>query len=224
MGTLVGYQDLVPDIQSKEFFLNSIFGTNFHRLQWQLHHRRCNDTTFYTGFRINRQACGAVARYFVFYFAVHCHSLEVQICALWLGVVEITNRGKEDTPEKSWDSKTSHTGLSCIHPPLQHAPLQLPSPHHSPPIPEILHLYSAAVWLTQPILLHRNLEEETPSLLLLCSLPSLEDYQDSFTMLLELARSSHSHCVPEFTQPVEKREERKRKGGREKPAEYQWQN
>lgn len=96
-----------------------------------------------------------------------------------------------------------------------------PLPITLPPIPEILHLYSAAVWLTQPILLHRNLEEETPSLLLLCSLPSLEDYQDSFTMLLELARSSHSHCVPEFTQPVEKREERKRKGGREKPAEYQ---
>lgn len=42
--------------------------------------------------------------------------------------------------------------------------------------------------------------------MLLCSLPGLEDYQVSFTMLLELARSSHSLCVPEFTQPVEKRE------------------
>lgn len=99
--------------------------------------------------------------------------------------------------------KSSHTGCSCIHPPLQLAPSQLPSPNHSPPIPEILHLYSTAVWLTQPILLHCNLEEDTPFLLLLCSLRGLEDYQDSFTVLLEFARSSHSHCVPEFTQPVD---------------------
>lgn len=49
-------------------------------------------------------------------------------------------------------------------------PLKSPSPHHSPPVSEILHLYSTAVWLKQPILLHCNLEEETPSLLHLCSL------------------------------------------------------
>lgn len=38
-----------------------------------------------------------------------------------------------------------------------------PLPITLSPIAEILHLYSTAVWLTQPILLHRNLEEETPS-------------------------------------------------------------
>lgn len=65
--------------------------------------------------------------------------------------------------------KTPHTSCSCVQPPLQPAAfLKLPSP---PSIPEILHLYSTAVWLTQPILPHRNLEEETPSLLLLLLSP-----------------------------------------------------
>lgn len=40
---------------------------------------------------------------------------------------------------------------------------------------------------------------------------------DSFIVLLQLAISSHYHCVPEFTQPVDNRE-------REKTAEYQWHN
>ncbi len=60
--------------------------------------------------------------------------------------------------------------------------------------------------------------------MLLCSLPGLEDYQVSFTMLLELARSSHSLCVPEFTQPVEKRErerERERENSRISVTELQ---
>lgn len=40
-------------------------------------------------------------------------------------------------------------------------PLKLPSP----PFPEKpLHLYSTAAWLAQPILLHHNPEEETPSI------------------------------------------------------------
>lgn len=65
--------------------------------------------------------------------------------------------------------------------------------------------------LPQPILLLCNLEEETPSLLLLCTLPRLEDYQHSFTMLLELARSSHSRCVPAFTQTGREERERERK-------------
>lgn len=80
----------------------------------------------------------------------------------------------------------------------------------TPPLAlKILHLYSAVVRQTQPIMLHCSLVEESSS----PPDPFLSLWSGQFTVLLEFTRSSHLHCVPEFTQPVDN-------GGRE----YQWHN
>lgn len=80
----------------------------------------------------------------------------------------------------------------------------------TPPLAlKILHLYSVVVRQTQPIMLHCSRVEESPS----SPDPFLSLWSGQFRVLLEFTRSSHLHCVPEFTQPVDN-------GGRE----YQWHN
>lgn len=74
----------------------------------------------------------------------------------------------EKNPLSILSCKTSHSSsFFCAH--FCRVACSFAAPFSS--FPEILHLYSTAVSLTQPILLHSNLKEETASLLLLLLSP-----------------------------------------------------
>lgn len=111
-------------------------------------------------------------------------------------------------PNTLYPKAASHA-VPCTHVPVQPPPVFLLSPHHSSPSlknPTFIFYCGEADPTNHAPLQPCGGESFPPD-------PFLSLWSGQFTVLLEFTRSSHLHCVPEFTQPVDNGE-----------REYQWHN